>query len=399
MLRKPFPILIIVLVVFSMTVGCKEAKADIANPAPPQYSGIYSEINASLDQADREISAKLTGKAKRPVFAVDLLVVNGNRGPELLGERTLKAAVMTLDRLKAMNIKAVTVAIGYPLFMPETPNYEQYISFYKKLREEVGARDMQMIVETGVVFPDPEFSEMRVDYSGLTIDGFKRVKRQMVETIVQEVRPDYLLVESEPLTLQRNTGLRMTPEIFADITRAAVAGLDKKGVKIGAGTGSWDNPAYFKEVAKIRELDYLDLHIYPVQRGFMTDRIFTAKQIADAVGKPINISEAWLYKNSSSELGVPGTEVQMFARDSYSFWMPLDMKFIDVTAKAAQYLGSDYCSFFWMQYLYGYVDYNDTTRNMGYMQLKKAVNQVAAKNIVAGTPNALGRHLSDLASR
>lgn len=67
--------------------------------------------------------------------------------------------------------------------------------------------------------------------------------------------------------------------------------------------GTWDDISYFKALADITELDYLDLHIYPIQRDFVMPRVMQLAALARQHNKSVSIGEAWLYKVSERELG------------------------------------------------------------------------------------------------
>ena len=46
----------------------------------------------------------------------------------------------------------------------------------------------------------------------LKTSRYKTEKRQMIETIIQELQPDYLTIEDEPETMEAATGLVYTPD-------------------------------------------------------------------------------------------------------------------------------------------------------------------------------------------
>jgi len=54
---------------------------------------------------------------------------------------------------------------------------------------------------------------------------------------------------------------------------------------------------YFKALAAIPELDYLDFHISAVQYGFASDRILKAVELARARGKRVSIGELGCIKS------------------------------------------------------------------------------------------------------
>ncbi|MFC1880707.1 homocysteine S-methyltransferase family protein [Thermodesulfobacteriota bacterium] len=67
-----------------------------------------------------------------------------------------------------------------------------------------------------------------------------------------------------------------------------------------------------------------------------------------------------------------------FARDVYSFWQPLDSKFVEMLVGLSRRANAEFCSLFWMKYLYNYIDYNDRTRNLAPQQLINRSEEAAA---------------------
>jgi len=63
------------------------------------------------------------------VFAAELLPANDNRGTDLLKPQALQSTVMYLDRLQELGVQAVTLPIGYPLYTPNFPHYQDYVQF------------------------------------------------------------------------------------------------------------------------------------------------------------------------------------------------------------------------------------------------------------------------------
>jgi hypothetical protein len=238
-------------------------------------------------------------------------------------------------------------------------------------------------------FREAAFSQLPVDsyYAALTWERFTREKRQQAETIIREVRPDFLTVENEPGTQQANTGLSFTPQAMAELVQSVLEGLDRQRTLVGAGTGTWDDLAYMQALSRT-PVDYLDMHIYPVTRDFVVDRAFRIADIARRANKKLFLGEAWLYKAADRELGgapVAAAPV-LFARDVYSFWEPLDVEFLQVMAKLSRALPIDFTSFFWSRYFFGYVAYSSATRGLPPAQLFQLANRAAAANMMAAPP-------------
>jgi hypothetical protein len=184
---------------------------------------------------------------------------------------------------------------------------------------------------------------------------------------------------------------------FASTIQHVVGAVEPSGVKLGAGAGTWSPMDYFTALVKIKQLDYIDLHIYPIQHSFVVDRVGRIARIAAVHDKKISIGEAWLYKVSRGELGRINP-VKAFARDVYSFWQPLDSKFIEILVDLSRRTDAEFCSLFWMKYLYGYIDYNHSTRTLSPQELINMADQAAGRRILENRPNQSGELFQKLIS-
>ena len=63
---------------------------------------------------------------------------------------------------------------------------------------------------------------------------------------------------------------------------------------------------------------------------------------------------------------------------------------MNVIFKLSHYLKVEYCSFFWMRHFYGYVDFNEKTRQLPPGELFKLADEIAAKNIASNTLTGTG---------
>ena len=210
----------------------------------------------------------------------------------------------------------------------------------------------------------------------------------MAETIIREIRPDYLTVQNEPGTQAHNTGLPMTVQNVTDLLESVTRGLDKRGVLVGAGAGTWEDLAYAQSLARIGGLDYLDLHIYPVNRDYVSERAFRFAEIAQRAGKRLVLGEAWLYKSSDQDLraGNVAAAPGLFARDIFSFWEPLDARFVTTMVKFSHGMKIDLTSFFWSRYFFGYVEYSERTGRLPPGELSRLANAAAGRNMTADPP-------------
>jgi hypothetical protein len=384
-----------------LTAACVQRVLESARPpgvpseVPENYRAIYREIDAEIDRQLPLVPLPWGQKKTETAFGVELLVANSNRGETLLNERVLQEAALTLDRLKTIGVQCVSLSLHYPVLTRNHPRTAEYRDFYRRVADEIRKRGLWVVVEMGSALREPEFSQIGVDYRGLKREKFSSGLREMAEAIVADIRPEFLTILSEPDTQTRNTGLSFSPAEFAATVGRVVKDLDRPGVKLGAGAGSWAAMDYFKALAAIPELDYLDFHIYAVQYGFVSDRILKAVELARAKGKRVSIGEAWLYKVSGREYNRI-SPVEAFARDAFSFWQPLDASFIQLVVNLARTIDAEFCSFFWMKYLYAYIEHTAETSRLSPVQIMELSDQAAAENILKANLSPTGERFREL---
>ncbi|MDE3090211.1 MAG: hypothetical protein KGJ80_12585, partial [Chloroflexota bacterium] len=327
----------------SPTRAAPPTPAPISAPVPPLFQSLYDELNAPLDAFDKSLDVF---SARYPVlFGAELLPANGNRGTALLEPQVLQGVRVNLDRLQSLGVQGVTVAVSYPLLTPDFPRSAEYLAFFKSVAAEVHQRGMKLDIENGPIFPPP-FSSLPVNYAGLTFDKLKVSKRQMVVTIVNEIQPDYLNLGAEPDTEAAIFGIRElnNPQRYADLINFILQDLNRGTTKIGAGSGSWGSVEMVKSLAANTSLDFIALHVYPVT-GRALQTAAAMADLAHQYNKRVILDEAWLYKSFA---GDPVTSVaansEIFRRDTYSFWAPLDQKFLSVMAKLARTKNIEYVS-------------------------------------------------------
>jgi hypothetical protein len=391
-------ILVVVLsVALASCIGVQKSKSERGDDtsAPREYRTLYHELATKLSDLRGRMRPQWEAKNADSDFGVELLVSNSNRGEILLTNRVLEATKLTLDRLKELGVRSIALSIQTPILTRSYPRSAEYRRFYRRVAQEVRRRGYVLIVEMGTVFREPEFSKMRVDYSGLRIDDFNAQLREMAEAIIEDLQPDYLTILSEPDTQERNTGLDFSVSSFAGSIRHVVEGLRHPGVRLGAGAGTWNHMDYFIALAEIPELDYIDMHIYPIHHDFVLDRVIEVARIARNRRKGVSIGEAWLYKVSKRELARI-SPLEAFSRDVYSFWQPLDEAFLEVIVNVSHHIGVEFCSFFWMKYLYGYLPYDAKTRTLRPQQLFNQSDVVAGRQILEGRLNRTGEKLKML---
>jgi hypothetical protein len=354
---------------------------------------MYQFLSQSLDDWQQQMKG-LQPSGAAPVFGTHLLAANANRGTDLLNPTTLTVVDASLDRLKQLGLQGVTVTISFPLLNADYPRSADYLAFYATVAQHVRARGMTLTVEQHVVFSGTPFSDIKFDYSRLPFDQFVTQFREMTGKILDRVKPDYLTLLSEPDTFGKLTGYREagTPQGAATMIGRVIQGLDRGKTKLGAGAGSWltNAPDYDTAFARLA-LDYIDLHIYPVT-GQTADTGRRIAEVAKGAGKPIVLDEAWLYKIGPGEGGGINFDqpTEAFRRDVFSFWAPLDARFLTLVAQFARTSGVVYVAPFWSTFFWGYVDYSPATKDLPYARLSTMANQAVTTALRDGTFTSTG---------
>jgi hypothetical protein len=375
---------------------------------PAEFKDLYRELESLLDRFNRTLDRQKRSRSEPLAFSAELLSANSHRGPQLLKPEAYKGITMELDRFKELGLQAVTVSLGFPLLYPkfhkDKKTYEAYLGFYEKLAEDIRSRGMKLIVETGAIFSqggyaDPSF-DMAGFYRSLSLADYIKGRSEMAVIVASRLKPDFLCLGAEPDTESRQSGQPLnTPKSFTRLVNSILAALGEeraRTITVGAGIGSWQRQyiTFAWELAKNTRLDFIDIHIYPVNMDFL-DRVFTITGIARTYGKAVASSEAWLYKSRTRELGRGIPDTEFFSRDAFSFWEPLDKKFLETIVRLARFSGFRFLSPFWSKYFYAYLDYSQYN-GLEPAQLIRASAQDASQGIAIGEFTGLAKRYSEL---
>lgn len=414
--------LTLIAIVLSLSVACALGARRAASPSPSQqppngpgpsaapapvpreYQAVYDWLESAIAEYRVEHAAcQDSGAPGGPSFGAELLPANGNRGAALLDPTTIDVIRLYLDSLQNIGVQGVTVQIPVPLLSADFPSSEEYLDFYRQLGEEVRRRDLSLLVEAGAVFPDPQFSGVNFDFSGFTPTTYYEERTRELALIAAEVRPDYLSFGEEPSTERMITGLPITAGDYESFLSNTLQAIGESESLLGAGTGTWEDPAYYEALRGVPGLDFIDLHVYPLrsERADFFARTAEIGREATANGQRVLIGETWLYKVLPSELGrVPYQEA--YARDPFSFWAPLDSEYLRAVGCIAREGDFEYVSFFWSGLFFSYLDYDETPRDLTPVELVQATNRAVLAELLAGglspTGSAYQELLQDLGS-
>ncbi len=331
-----------------------------APPIPGQYQAIYDELKAEMAHFEVTLNETWNHSLGQTIIATEAAYANGNIGEGLLSANMMSYNRMLLDSLQAMGVKGVVLAIKFPLLKPDFPRSSEYLQFFKNIMVECHQRSLKVLVECGAIFAGTPYSPVEVDWSNYTTETFLQGLEDQLLLIAEEIKPDYLTLANEPQTEEALTKLTITPAIWSDFIGSTLQNIDRSGgLLVGAGTGTWESPSYINELFNMPGLDYIDLHIYPMNtNAIYLDRALNYAVEARAAGKRVTVSESWLWKATPAELSnFLGDTEKIMNRDVYSFWYPLDERFIQDIINLADATSMDFVSFFWTRNLLSYLDY------------------------------------------
>lgn len=402
---KPLVTLLALLAVLALACGRSSGGLPgtlepVASPTvwstavPPEYQTTYYELDSTLDSFIGWLPE--TG-GPAPTFAAELAFANGNVGPTLLEAEVLQLVRRQLDTLRDMGVGGVVIAITFPLLDPTFPRSDEYLEFYKQVVAEARQRGIKTLVESGPAFSGTIYSPLRVDWTQYTAESFLAARQDQLVTIADQIRPDFLQIANEPSTAAMLTGFALTPAGYADFVRSSIERIGHPGsLLLGAGAGTWEDPAYMTGLLNIPGLDHIDIHIYPIGRdGALMRRAYEIAGQARAAGLGVTISESGLYKVSSQELATLGTDyTTIYRRDAFSFWEPLDEKFIQALTALSRAAGIEFISIFWTRNFFAYLDYDSASR-LSDAELNQALNRASIAAVQDGRLSPLGEFYRD----
>ena len=372
---------------------------ELTPPIPEEYQVVYNELEAEMAHFEVTLNETWDHSLGQTIMATELAYANGNIGEGLLSANIMNYNRMLLDRLQAMGVKGVVLAIKFPLLKPDFPRSSEYLQFFKNIMVECHQRGMKVLVECGAIFAGTPYSPVKVDWTNYTTETFLQGLEDQLLLIADEIKPDYLTLANEPQTEEALTNLTISPATWGDFIASTLQKIDRSsGLLVGAGTGTWENPNYINELFNMSGLDYIDLHIYPMNsNAIYLDRALNYAIEAHAAGKRVTVSESWLWKATPAELGnFLGDTEKIMNRDVYSFWYPLDERFIQDIINLADATSMDFVSFFWTRNLLSYLDYDSTPHNLTTAEYNRLINQASLANLQKGTLSPLSQYLQQV---
>lgn len=360
----------------------------VPGDVPNRFRDLYADLQGTLQGFIDSLSR---GPASRGgvTFGGEVLPANAHRGEGLLSDKSaLQGSVRYVEGLQALGAGGVSLSLSYPLMAKGYPRSDEYWAFYRQLTQEIRKRGLKLHIKTGPMFTEKEFTSVKTDYSNLTAPRYFSERSEMNQRIAADLHPDYLSIGNEPSSEMQVLKLKFTADDYTKYLNDCLRGMNRRGVAVGAGTGNWDSTDYVKKFARETDLDYIDIHVYPLatEKDNYLQRAVDMAEIARNSRKRLVVGEAWLYKASRKDLRGNPTAAKVFMHDAYSFWAPLDTMFLEAMGRFAQAEGIEYVSPFWTKYFFAYVDFNkaglfNSPQSLGAKADKAMVEALMAKNI------------------
>ena len=138
------------------------------------------------------------------------------------------------------------------------------------------------------------------------------------------------------------------------------------------------------------------MHLYPL-RDARRDHVTTLMTWADRVratspGKRLVISECGLYKAGAREIGRrPPYDWNIFARDVYDFWSPLDIRFLSLVDRLARAKQIEFVAPFWSRHLFAYLPFSFRLERLSADRRMQAANREAWRAVQRKGTSPTGR--------
>jgi hypothetical protein len=341
-----------------------------AQTIPPQFQDAYTTVNADINSFSAIINANWSGTPSPVRFSSQLQTGNSDLTTSLLVPNYYQTTVLgELNSLQALGMTAITFHVNFPaLYQPfyaNSADYQAYLTFYTTLVNEIHSRGLKVIIEnmTAVAYPGTNGGSFTSYYQTLDWPTYMTQRAQLAASIVQQLQPDYLVLEAEPDTEATGTGQSNVNTVSGatQMVQGMIGAIQANGTnntQLIAGCDTW-NPISLQFIQSFLALPLplIDMHIYPVNMGNLPTAL-SAMQMIQAAGKQPTMSEAWDYKESDSDYLAHPPYTTIYARDVFSFWESTDINFLQTMANFANYGNFAFIAPFWSNYYDAYLDYN-----------------------------------------
>jgi fibronectin type 3 domain-containing protein len=394
------------LIVLTVSALLSPRASAQAPPVPSVFQDLYSELVTYMTNFNATLNVG-SGVRYTGISAPDLKNANSNVGPQLLNPTAFQGVQLQVQEIKAMGANAVLIEIGFPmLYEPfltsQGQSYAQWAAFYQQVASTVRAAGLKLLIENDTLLTTDMQAgwNMAPFYATLNWTQYMEARAQGAVTLAQLMQPDYMVLVEEPNTEAGNSGQTEvnTPSGSLALVSTILTAVKEAGVPdmlVGAGTSTaQQNFLQYIQGYVTLPLDFIDMHIYPINRSYLPN----AQQIAAtaaAAGKPVAMSECWLWKVRDTELSVL-TPDQVRGRDPYNFWAPLDAQFLQTMQNLAVSTKMLFMSPDNSQDFAAYLPYDTDTENLSPSAIIAQETTQAGQNLQAAmyTSTALSYYSS-----
>ena len=370
---------------------------------PAQYQSQYSSVQNLLNQFNASLGPA-PSSSNSFTYATELLPANGNQGPALFDANNLNGVEKNLQALKAMGVKGVTIAVGYPLLDPTFPNSTQYLQYFKTVVSMCHQDGFTVDIESQVLFSNTVYSPLTFNWSALPYSQYVINHIAQDNLICSQIKPDILEIGVEADTEASLTGYSQlnTPSGWSSYINQLLNGIDKNGTKLAAGAGDWlkNTTQWVDGFVDNPNLDFISTHSYPIVSPFLSN-LLSLGQYAKDHGKRIVFDEEWCTKilqpvngGGGGEYGGPVATQQ----DAFSYWIPIDIQYQQLMAKFCQIYPCEYLSpFDGNYYFFAYLTWTPQLDNQTFFQLHSTLNPIITQDMANFTISPTGAAYATLA--
>jgi hypothetical protein len=369
---------------------------------PASYQALYATLDGQL-QAYASAASSHHAKSSHTVLASALEAADGNvMHPGVLNTKLLATSERMVELMKAMGETGVTVQVNFPLLVAGFPDSPEYMTFYRDVAQTVHQAGMTLTVEENPLFGNFTPLPIQGYYRGLDLQSYAAADHQMAQTIIDVMHPTYLSILTEPDTytaVLHNPAINLDdPATGAQFVNFVLSGLQRGRTLVGAGTGTWTNPSYDRQLLQATPIDYLDVHLYPLA-PFEITNMNTQVSLARGDHKPMLMSECWLYKELNNGTPLDGVQAAPNEQkiETYSFWEPLDERFLTVTVDYARAEGFAVVSPFSTLNFFAYQTWSPSLDAKSPTAVRASFNQLVASAMATGQLSGVGETYRSLA--
>jgi hypothetical protein len=392
----------------------------LAAQVPAEFTSLYAELEGYLTNFDATLDTKWNGTLTNCLMAATLMPATsaGRSWGVGLGDASqdtnflYDTVVPYLNALQALGIKSIKFAIQFPiLYQPyynsslganDPAGYTNTFNFYTNLVALLRQRGLKIIIPTENINAGNASSTTSYEQS-LTFPQFVAGRSALIQTIARYLKPDYLILQSEPDTeagsLPSSLGNQIT-NAAADMLMISnflsdlqTTGLRSPNTIVGAGCGTaqTDFTNFLTGFTNLVGLDLLDIHVYQINHFPISgvDELQRILQMADAAhatnaihphGMRLGIGEYWLFKEANSEFGSTNVGPDTFrGRNVYSCFAPLDREMQLCMVKVGHYEHFDFIDPYWTEYFFSYLDYNQMQPYVQSLTNKLSPDQIGVQ--------------------